>query len=137
MRPERTGLGQDKKSAQTVPSKNIYCRAGVRFGPDLAPCAWTVIVVDLSPFPTIFVFVQEKKKEEEEKKEEGGGEEEKRSRLGNNIVEKKDAPYSQTIGCLRCSWQRSMHPWLTFAKAGLPRSCQLGLSRAEFQDGIL
>ena len=41
MRPQRTGVGQDKKSARTVPDKKIHGGAGVRFGPDLAPCAWT------------------------------------------------------------------------------------------------
>ena len=44
MRPERTGVGQEKKNPRdrTVPDKKIHGGAGVRFGPDLAPCAWTV-----------------------------------------------------------------------------------------------
>ena len=44
MRPERTGVGQDKKIRANRSRQKIHGGAGVRFGPDLAPCAWTVVV---------------------------------------------------------------------------------------------
>ena len=54
MRPEGTGVGQDKKTAPTVPAKKIHGEAGVRFGPDLAraaaPCAicrWRAVNLEI------------------------------------------------------------------------------------------
>ena len=41
MRPERTGVRQDKKIRANRSRQKHPRRAGVRFGPDLAPCAWT------------------------------------------------------------------------------------------------